>query len=88
MLGPMLWAGNQAYIFAVPVSVNEQYAKTVPGILRAHEQICAQVRKTVEENSKANALIKFCEPWPDPRSFKLHSICEVFIKCEEDPFDI
>ncbi|RFU35947.1 hypothetical protein B7463_g411, partial [Scytalidium lignicola] len=38
--------------FAIPVSVKEEYAKTVPGILRAHEHICAQVRKTVEENSR------------------------------------
>ena len=37
--------------FAVPVSVKEKYAKTVPGILRAHEHICAQVRKTVEERN-------------------------------------
>jgi hypothetical protein len=65
--------------FAVPVSVKEEYAKTVPGILRAHEHICAQVRKTIEENNRANALIKFCEPWPDPRYFKLHSICEALI---------
>ncbi|TVY38476.1 hypothetical protein LOCC1_G006448 [Lachnellula occidentalis] len=47
-------------LFAVPVSVKEEYAKTVPGILRAHEHICAQ-------------------PWPDPRYFKLHSICEALI---------
>jgi hypothetical protein len=65
--------------FAVPVSVKEEYAKTVPGILRAHEHICAQVRKTVEENNRANALIKLCKPWPDPRYFKLHSICEALI---------
>lgn len=64
--------------FAVPVSVKEVHAKTVPGILRAHEQICSQVRKTVEEN-KANALIKSCKPWWDPRYFKLHPICEALI---------
>ena len=62
--------------FAVPVSVKEKYAKTIPGILRAHEHICSQVRKTVEENSKANAPIK---SWPDPRYFKLLSICEALI---------
>ncbi len=65
--------------FAVPVSVKEEYAKTIPGILRAHEYICGQVRKTVEENNRANALIKLCKPWPDPRYFKLHSICEALI---------
>jgi len=65
--------------FAVPVGVREEYAKTVPGILRAHEKICAQIRKTVEQNSRANYLIKMCEPWPDPRYFKLHSICEALI---------
>lgn len=65
--------------FAVPVSVKEEYAKTVPGILRVHEHICAQVRKTVEENNRANAVIKSCKPWPDPRYFKLLSICEALI---------
>ena len=76
--------GREPYIqldefFAVPVSVKEEYAKTVPGILRAHEHICAQVRKTVEENNRANTLIKLCKPWPDLRYFKLHSICEALI---------
>lgn len=65
--------------FALPVSVKEQYAKTIPGILRAHEYICAQLRKTVEENNRADALIKLCEPGPDPRYFKLYSICEALI---------
>ncbi|KAG4432839.1 hypothetical protein IFR05_011678 [Cadophora sp. M221] len=65
--------------FAVPVSVKEEYAETVPGILRAHEHICAQVRKTVEENNRVNALIKLCKPWPDLGYFKLHSICEALI---------
>ncbi|KAH8665147.1 hypothetical protein BGZ60DRAFT_540508 [Tricladium varicosporioides] len=65
--------------FAVPVSVKEKYAKTVPGILRAHEHICAQVRKTVEQNNRVNTLTKFGKPWPNPRYFKLHSICEALI---------
>jgi len=65
--------------FAIPVSVKEEYAKTVPGILRVHEHICAQVRKTVEENNRDNALIKLCKPWPDPKYFKLHSICEALV---------
>jgi hypothetical protein len=65
--------------FAVPVSVKEEYAKTIPGILRAHQHICAQVRKTLEENNRANALIKMCKPWPDPRYFKLYSLCEALI---------
>jgi len=55
--------------FAVPVSVKEVYAKTVPGILRAHEHICAQVRKTVGESSKANAVMKSCKLWLDPRYY-------------------
>jgi hypothetical protein len=76
--------GREPYIqldefFAVPVMVREEYAKTVPGILRVHEHICAQIRKTVEENNRANSFIKMCEPWPDPRYFKLHSICEALI---------
>jgi hypothetical protein len=33
----------------------------------------------VEENNRANALIKLCKPWPDPKYFKLHSICEALI---------
>ena len=65
--------------FAVPVHVKEQFAKTVPGILKAHKYICAQIRKAMEENSRANALIKSGEPWPDPRYFKLHPICEALI---------
>jgi hypothetical protein len=65
--------------FAVPVSVKEEYAKTIRGILRAHESICAQVRKTIEENNRANARIRMCKPWPDLRYFKLRSICEALI---------
>ncbi|EPE30150.1 hypothetical protein GLAREA_12873 [Glarea lozoyensis ATCC 20868] len=65
--------------FAVPVSVKEEYAKTVRGILRAHESICSQVRKTIEENNRADAFIRMCKPWPDPRHFKLHSICEALV---------
>lgn len=65
--------------FAVPVSVREVYAKTIPGIVRAHKQICTQVRKAVEENSRANTPIKLGDPWPDPRYFKLYPICEALI---------
>jgi hypothetical protein len=53
--------------FAVPVQVKEQFAKTVPGILKAYKYICAQIRKAMEENSRAKALIRSGEPWPDPR---------------------
>ncbi|RDL38292.1 Uncharacterized protein BP5553_02632 [Venustampulla echinocandica] len=65
--------------FAVPVSVKEEYSKTVPGILRAHGHIYAQVRKALEANNRSNAVTKLCKPWPDPRYFKLHSICEALI---------
>jgi hypothetical protein len=49
------------------------------GILRAHEQICAQIRNKLEENNRANVPARRCKPWPNPRYFKLHSICEALI---------
>jgi hypothetical protein len=70
MRGPLLWAGREPHMqldefFAAPVYAGEEYAKTVSGILKAHKYICAQVRKTVEEKSRANTFIKFGEPWAD-----------------------
>ncbi|KAH8801512.1 hypothetical protein F5884DRAFT_862206 [Xylogone sp. PMI_703] len=62
--------------------VKDKYAKTIPGLLRVHEHICAQVRKTQQENSRA--LTKFCKPWPDPRYFRLHPICKALIVVFDD----
>ena len=65
--------------FAVPVRVKEQFAKTIPGILRAHKQICAQIRKSMKENSDPNTIIGWQIFWPNPRYFKLQSLCEALI---------
>ncbi|KAL2064200.1 hypothetical protein VTL71DRAFT_4694 [Oculimacula yallundae] len=65
--------------FAVPVSVGEQYAKTLPGILRSHEAICAQVRKTVADMTSPGATAKSRNLWPDLRYSKLYPLCEALI---------
>ncbi len=63
--------------FAVPVSVADEYAKTIPGILRAREHMCSQLRKTIEENERT--VVKSSKLWPDPKYFKLNPICEALI---------
>jgi hypothetical protein len=74
--------GRQPHIqldefFAVPVSVGEEYARTVPGILRAHEHICAQLREPMEESIRTDPYAGWWRP--DPRYFKVHPICEAII---------
>jgi len=59
--------------FAAPVSIVENHRKIIPKILRAHKYICAQVQGMVEG--------KWVGPevgisWPNPRYFKLHTLCE------------
>jgi len=65
--------------FAVPIHVKEVYAKTVPGILRVHEHNYAQIRKTIEENNRTDALAKSSAPRLDTKYFKLQPICEALV---------
>jgi hypothetical protein len=70
--------------FAVPVHVKEAHATTIRGLLRVHKQIWAQMRKTLEENDKVDALIRQRLPWTDPKYFKLKSIYEaLFVVSDE-----
>ena len=74
--------GRQPHIplhefFAVPVSVGEEYARTVPGIVRAHEGICAQLREPLAENIRIDPYAGWWRP--DPRYFKLLPIFEALI---------
>lgn len=42
--------------FAVTVFVKEEYARRIPGLVRVHEQLCTQVRKTLEEKNRPMSL--------------------------------
>lgn len=57
--------------FVMPVSVPQKVAKTIPEILQAHENICSQVRGSLEKDeNRANI---------DPKDLRLHPICEAFL---------
>jgi hypothetical protein len=57
--------------FAVPVSVTNKTAKTVPEILQAHKYICSQIQGMFEK--------KGARAGRDPRYFKLHPLCKALI---------